>query len=221
MEIGSEVRDEWTHRDGVDTTTIVVRSSERVARIEVRGAEAAYCQDDGGDVVRAAVAIPAAEWSRLERVRRGRTLLVVRCATEPAGGCGDALVERLRDVASAAGLAVATVLAEPPAGVDARSGPALVGLGQRHKVSRILWLDLTAEFRTRHEGVLYAYTTVRGTLVETSDGKTERSVAVEDVKGAVYEDLGHTKNGRDDAVQESISQALSELRDELAGWGGS
>ena len=220
VEIGSEVQDEWTHVDGADATRIVVRSNERVARIEVRGAEAGYCEDQGGDTVRAAVAIPAAEWRRLERIRRGRTLLVLRCATEPAGPCGDALLERLRAVAAGTGLTIATALGEPPPGVDAHSGPALVDLGRQHQVSRILWLDLASEFRTRHEGVLYAYTTVRGKLVETSDGKTERTVAVEDIKGAVYEDLGHTKNGRDDAVRESISQALSALRDELAAWGG-
>ncbi len=219
VEISSEMTDTWTHIDGVDRSHIEVRSRERVEPLEVRGARVAYCQA-GARAVRAALAIPPGEWTRLARERRGRTLLVLQCRSEPAGGCDAALLERLRAAASGAGLAVASALAAPPEGVDSHSAEAMVALGREHSVARVLWLDVAAEFRTRHEGVLYAYTTIRGKLVETSDGKTLRTVAVEDVKGGVYEKLGHTRNKPDAAVRESVGEALEELTEEMAYWSG-
>jgi len=200
--------------EGDQEEFLIVETAEAVP-VEFRGTRRAFCRE--GDVMRAKVAIPAAEWSRIVRVRRGRTALIVDCKTEPEGVCGEEVEAELRKRAVDAGLAVATTVAGK---VDAALSDtaAAIELGARHEAAFLLLVTLRGRLHAVERGVMYAYANASASLVETSDGKVLQAAALENVKGAHFEKVGSVQYGPVDAVRKAIGEALEALGERMGYW---
>ncbi len=218
VQVDSVVEEESIFEDGRDRERVVIRSTERVCRTELRGVRGAYCADPDGATMRAAVVIPKTEWARLQREVRRATLLVVACSTEPASACPPGIDAEIADVAVRLGLEVVARLPASEVSADGRNGHDVARLGRQHHVARVLWVELGSEFRDRHEGVLYAYGSASARLLETTDGETLQSLDQRDIKAGVYEHLPHRRSSPVDAAREALEAALDALRKELSYW---
>jgi hypothetical protein len=202
--------------EGDEEEFFVVETAEAVP-VEIRNTRRAFCRSRGDGVMRATVVIPAGEWARIMRMHRGRTALIVDCRTEPEGGCGEETLAALREKARQAGLAVSsTVKASAQAALaDTRSA---MELGVRHKAAFLLFVTLRGRFHGTEAGVMYARSDISASLAETSDGKAQRAVAIEGVKGAQFARIGSVRYAPIDAVRKSMSAAVSELGERMEAW---
>ena len=197
-------------------------SSKQVMKIgdfEVRDYKVDYCRPPNkAGTIRAVVKLPGSEFNRIKRVKRGRTLLVLDCKSEPDKACSDDLAAGLRKAADQANLSVSDVI-RPPKGVSGRNGQDLLRLGAEKGAAYVLWVELSGRFKVKEEDVLYAFAAGWAGMTETSDGKSLRSITLDPaVKGAVYDQVGAQKNGPVDATRESLRNAVRELSDQLRWW---
>ena len=168
---------------GRDTTTANTRV--KLAEIEVRGFGVTYCRPSGrDDAIEARVTVPLSEYSRIRRVKRGRTLLVLACQSKPAGACDQETLAALRDVGKKSGLDITNAIMAPP-GLDPGQREPLLALGVDKDVAYVFWVRLNSHFSVEEDGVLYAFTDGAGRLLETSDGKAVADTAIQRVKGAL------------------------------------
>ena len=212
VEVSSEVRD--VRRATSVGTTYDVTFDQRVtqAPVVVRGATLdATCATPDGRRVWARASIPSAEWARLERLARGRTLLVYRCESDPPGACDPALRDRVATAAAAAGL---RLLAGEPKGVapasDVWSPEVLQTIGQSDDAAFVLWVTLRVAFDQASHGEYYSYATAAAALADTNDGGVLRRVDVPRTKGGHY--------SSHDANRAAVTKAVAALEDDLAHW---
>lgn len=203
-----------TARDMAESNAII-----KLDEVEVRNFKVEYCTPpDKDDTIRAVVRLPGSEFARISRMKKGRTLMVVDCKSEPDGACDNSVVAGLRKAADAAKLDVADVI-KPPEGVDSKNGEQMVMLGANKAAAYVLWVQLQGTFKAKQDDVLFAFSEAAAFMSETSDGKSLRSLALDGpVKGAVYEQVGAQKNTEVDAVRDSLRKAAGELADQIRWW---
>ena len=156
------------------TAESVVRAD--FGEVEVRDFKVDYCQPaQGPESVRARVTMSVAEWERVKRVKRGKTLLVVRCRSDAPGVCDDVVAQGARQAAQGAGLAVAAVV-QAPEGLSAQDADAVLGLGVKHAALHVMVVELrvraVGQTGEGEAATFFASTEAFAAVVETSNGKT-------------------------------------------------
>ncbi len=202
-----------TARDSTSANTLV-----KLSEVEVRGFGVNYCRPSGPrDAIEARVTVPLSEYSRIRRVKRERTLLVVACRSEPTGACDQEILALLRNVGNKSDMKI----------TDAIFAPAKLKLGQREPLLKlgvekdaayVFWVRLNSRFSVEEDGVLYAFTDGTGRLVETSDGKAIADAAIQRAKGAVYKKVGARVGRPIDAARASLRKAVEDLHEKIRWW---
>ena len=161
-----------TRQQCVTRMSIGDSTSVSVAPIEVRDFEEAYCYDGDSAHMRSLVRVPASEWNRLVRVRRGGTVLVLDCAPQLA--CTDVVLAAVRQAVQASGILVHQVINPSSPG---QSGDLswLLETGLSNGAGYVLSVSLQSRRQDEAEGVLYGVTDITARLIETSDGQELRS----------------------------------------------
>ena len=169
----------------VSATLEIERGMALPHPVEVRNArEERHCPGEPGGITYVQAFLPAAELARLRRQLEGRTVLALRCSSEPDGACEKTLAARIRTAARARGIA----LIDPGKPEDG--------------AVRTLIVDVTGRFEAVEHDEYFAYADAQARIVDAETGTILLPLDALHVEGADWDELQATRLAIRNAVHE-------------------